>query len=187
MFKRPAQADRGAQTTLFHLWLSSLTAYLFYLSALPPSHSQLRPPVQVLFNMQPDTDIVPTSFLEHIKSLYPSTPVDSIAEVVGCPWYLVAAVAFVSCNRPGAVPSVFLHALDELKQAQETAGADAVTAVEERKLLARRFRDSFVKSCLLCGAPRVRPLQHLSFHWRDVYGCGRWCYCVGHQRNDRLA
>lgn len=102
----------------------------------------------------------------------------SISEIVGCPWYLVAAVAFVLCNRPGAVPSVFLHALDELKQVQETAGADTATAAQERKRLARRFRDSLVRSC---KAPGVRPLQQLSFHWRGVDGCGRWCCCVGHQ------
>ncbi|KAJ3548264.1 hypothetical protein NM688_g5319 [Phlebia brevispora] len=99
------------------------------------------------------------AFLKHLKSLYPcagdnGTSTES-PSVITNPWYIIAIVAFASCNRPEAVPVIFVHTLQELEAAQRKFGTDEETSYNERLRLARRIRESLLKASLLCGAPRT--------------------------------
>ena len=102
-------------------------------------------------------DISP-AFLDHLKSLYPQSAEDGPGNVVDNPWYIVAAMAFTSCNRPEVVPLVFKYVHTELLQAQKRYSQDETKAYQEQLRLARRVRETLLKGALLCGAPRVRSL-----------------------------
>ncbi|KAJ3556018.1 hypothetical protein NM688_g2256 [Phlebia brevispora] len=105
--------------------------------------------------MESDAEVAPASFLDYLKSLYPATEPAGPAEIVANPWYLVATVAYASCNSPEAASFIFLHVIEELEKAQKKAETDAETAHKQRLQVARRLRESLLKSCLLCGAPRA--------------------------------
>ncbi|KAG6900443.1 hypothetical protein C0993_010490 [Termitomyces sp. T159_Od127] len=84
-----------------------------------------------------------TSFLRHLKSLYPRRNLPLHAN----PWYIVASVAFCASNRPEEVPRVFLHALNDLKKESDN--------IEDHRLLARKTRDALFKAGLTAGFARV--------------------------------
>jgi endoribonuclease Dicer len=95
-------------------------------------------------------------FLNHLKSLYPlRNTLRGTEAVIRNPWYILAAVAFGSSNRPEAVPVVFQHALADLKKAQAEQEPSAEAARKEQLYLARRMREAVFKGGLLCGYSRV--------------------------------
>ncbi|KAG1808842.1 hypothetical protein EV424DRAFT_1473974 [Suillus variegatus] len=65
------------------------------------------------------TDIATAEFLNELRSLYPAQ-----AKYVDSGWYLAAAVAFSSSNRPEAVSCVFRHALEDLEKLPDTSDED---------------------------------------------------------------
>lgn len=85
------------------------------------------------------TDIATAEFLNELRSLYPAQ-----AKYVDSGWYLAAAVAFSSSNRPEAVSCVFRHALEDLEKLPDTSD-------EDRRLLVRKMREGIFKSALLSG------------------------------------
>ncbi|KAG1787472.1 uncharacterized protein HD556DRAFT_1448663 [Suillus plorans] len=89
------------------------------------------------------TDIATTEFLNELRSLYPAQ-----AKYVDSGWYIAAAVAFSSSNRPEAVSCVFRHALEDLEKLPDTSD-------EDRRLLVRKMREGIFKSALLSGFPKV--------------------------------
>lgn len=104
-------------------------------------------------------DLASTDFLDHLKSIYPqNASVRGTKTVIDNPWYVLAAVGFGSCNRPEAVPLVFVNALEDLKKVQKEQNVDESTAHVEQLLLARRVREGILKGGLLCGASRVRSI-----------------------------
>lgn len=97
-----------------------------------------------------------TELLTHLKSLYPLRDVArGTNAVLRNPWYIVSAVAYGSSNRPEAVPIVFQHALDDLRQAQAEQQKPAEVARQEQLQLARRMREAILKGGMLCGYSRV--------------------------------
>lgn len=103
------------------------------------------------------TTLASAEFLNHLKTLYPLRNTLSGTEaVLQNPYYVVAAVAYSSSNRPEAVPVVFQHVLADLKKAQAEQQASAEEAHKEQLYLARRIREAILKGGLLCGASRVR-------------------------------
>ena len=96
-------------------------------------------------------------FMNRLKSLYPiRNSLRGADAVLHNPWYLVAAVAYASSNRPEGVPAVFKDVLADLKKTQTEQQTPAEAAHNEQLLLARRFRESILKGGLLCGYSRVR-------------------------------
>ncbi|KAG1908037.1 uncharacterized protein F5891DRAFT_1220942 [Suillus fuscotomentosus] len=89
------------------------------------------------------TDIATAEFLNELRSLYPAQ-----AKYVDSGWYLAAAVAFSSSNRPEAVSCVFRHALEDLEKLPDTSD-------EDRRLLVRKMREGIFKSALLSGFAKV--------------------------------
>ncbi|KAG2143838.1 uncharacterized protein EDB93DRAFT_1291267 [Suillus bovinus] len=89
------------------------------------------------------SDIATPEFLNQLQSLYPAP-----TRYVDSGWYLAAAVAFSSSNRPEAVPCVLRHALDDLEKLPDTSD-------EDRRLLVRKMREGIFKSGLLSGYPKV--------------------------------
>ena len=76
------------------------------------------------------------------------------------PWYIVATVAFSTGNRPDAVLLIFKHVLSELEEAHNQFKVSGEKALEERLLLARKFRDCLFKSGMVAGYSKVlRPGQ----------------------------
>lgn len=96
-------------------------------------------------------ELATPTFLEHLKSLYPSPTVTSSADVLNNPWYIVATVAFSTGNRPEEVPLVFKHVLSELEKAHDKFKVPSDKAQDERLLLARKMRDSLFKSGMVAG------------------------------------
>ena len=92
-------------------------------------------------------------FLDHLKSIYPSSPVSSGEDVINNPVYIVAAAAFSAGNKPAEVPAVFKYALEELKSVQTSQDTEAI---QQQLRLARKIRESVLQSGLLNGVPKVR-------------------------------
>ncbi|KAH7920912.1 hypothetical protein BV22DRAFT_1039276 [Leucogyrophana mollusca] len=88
------------------------------------------------------TDIAPTTFLSHLKGLYPEKP-----SYTQNPWYAVAAIAFSASNRPDAVPLVLQYAFKDL---------DTLSAPDEDYMfVARKIRDAIFKSGMISGFPKA--------------------------------
>lgn len=103
------------------------------------------------------TDLAPADFMNRLKSLYPlRNTLTGTDAVLQNPWYIIAAVAYGSSNRPEGIPLVFKHVLADLKKAQAEQQTPAEAAHKEQLLLARRVRESILKGGLLCGYSRVR-------------------------------
>lgn len=100
--------------------------------------------------------LAPVEFLSHLKSLYPLRNLRGSEAVLRNPWYIVAAVAYGSSNRPEGVPVVFQHVLEDLKKTQQEQQLTAEAVHAEQLLLARRTREAILKGGLLCGYSRVR-------------------------------
>ncbi|KAI0320290.1 hypothetical protein OF83DRAFT_610193 [Amylostereum chailletii] len=98
-------------------------------------------------------DIATAEFLANLKAQYPTgtTSLTGSAEILKNPWWIVAAVAFSTGNRPDAVPVLFKFVLAELEKAQEQSGIAGDKVHEEKLLLARKFRDSLFKSGMVAG------------------------------------
>ncbi|KAF8162828.1 hypothetical protein B0H34DRAFT_794599 [Crassisporium funariophilum] len=99
---------------------------------------------------------VSSAFLNNLKSLFPETSGRVLVEsggrlvesqVLTNPWFIVAAVAFSTSNRPEAVPRVFEHVMQGLKE----SGSD--TSAE--RLVAQKFREALFKSGLISGYPKA--------------------------------
>ncbi|KII84116.1 hypothetical protein PLICRDRAFT_179795 [Plicaturopsis crispa FD-325 SS-3] len=82
----------------------------------------------------PLTHITP-AYLDALKNSFPGTP---------NPWYLVAAVTFAASNLADAVPLVFKHAFEDVKNQPHDAQLHFV----------REFRDAIFKSSMICGLPK---------------------------------
>ena len=108
--------------------------------------------------------IASKEFLSRLKALYPlKDALRGSDTVLRNPWYVVTAVAYGSSNRPEAVPAVWQHALEDLKQAQASEQKTGEIAHKEQLLLARRMREGFLKGGLLCGYSRAS-----SICWTDL-------------------
>lgn len=95
-------------------------------------------------------------FLAGLKALYPlKDALRGSDTVLRNPWYVIAAVAYGSSNRPEAVPVVWQQALEDLKQAQASEQKADEAAHKEQLLLARRMREGLLKGGLLCGYSRA--------------------------------
>ena len=71
------------------------------------------------------------------------------------PWWILVLSAFSTGNRPDAVPLLFQTVLGELKKAQEQFGVSSEQAHAENLTLARKFRDTILKSGMLSGYSKV--------------------------------
>jgi len=96
--------------------------------------------------------IATPEFLAKIKGLYPDADTSAAsADVLKNPWWIPAAAAFSTGNRPDAVPILFEYVLGDLERAHERFDVSAEKAHEEKLTLARKFRDLFLKSGMLSG------------------------------------
>ncbi|KAI0032340.1 hypothetical protein K488DRAFT_50091 [Vararia minispora EC-137] len=86
-------------------------------------------------------DIATPEFLAKLKDLYPAPN----------PWWILVLSAFSTGNRPDAVPLLFQSVLSELERAQEKFNVTGEEAHAEKLTLARKFRDTILKSGMLSG------------------------------------
>ncbi|TFY55077.1 hypothetical protein EVJ58_g8478 [Rhodofomes roseus] len=102
-------------------------------------------------------DIATASFLNTLKSAFPSPPLTRPEAVLTQPWYIVAAVSFSASRKPAAVPIVFEFVLHELEAAQLVAGvrADSEEGLAQRIKLISKIREALLHSGLLSGVPRI--------------------------------
>jgi len=97
-------------------------------------------------------DIATTEFLAKLKGLYPDSNVlSSSTDVLKNPWWILAAAAFSTGNRPDAVPILFKSVLGDLEKAHEQFAVSEEQAYKEKLTLARKFRDLLLKSGMLSG------------------------------------
>lgn len=101
------------------------------------------------------TTLATTEFLNRLKIIYPLRNLSGTEAVIRNPWYIAAAVAFGSSNRPEGVPVVFQTILTELKLAQAAQNVSAEAAHAQQLYVARRVREAVFKGGLLCGYSRV--------------------------------
>ncbi|KAI0692332.1 hypothetical protein BC835DRAFT_1277883 [Cytidiella melzeri] len=100
--------------------------------------------------------IATPGFLAHLKSLYPlRRALSNSKAVLANPWYIVAATAYGSSNRPEGIPAVWHHAYQDLRRAQAEQRHAAEIAHQEQLLLARRMREGLLNAGLLCGYSRA--------------------------------
>lgn len=85
--------------------------------------------------------VVTPSLLSAIRS-YPRLPQNS--------WYLLAATALSTLNRPDEIPKVFTHALEHGGGAK-----DVKPSQDEQLQIARRTREALVKSAAIIGLPKT--------------------------------
>jgi hypothetical protein len=85
--------------------------------------------------------VVTPSLLSAIRS-YPRLPQNS--------WYILAATALSTLNRPDEIPKVFQHALEHGGGAR-----DVKPSQDEQLQIARRTREALVKSAAIIGLPKT--------------------------------
>ena len=85
--------------------------------------------------------IVTPRFLSAIRS-QPSLPHNT--------WYLLAATALSTLNRPDEIPKIFTHALEHGGGAK-----DEKPSKDEQLKIARRTREALVKSAAIIGLPKT--------------------------------
>jgi hypothetical protein len=65
-------------------------------------------------------------------------------------WYLLAATALSTLNRPDEIPKIFNHALEHGGSAKDTK-----PSADEQLQIARRTREALVKSSAIIGLPKT--------------------------------
>ncbi|KAG5723955.1 hypothetical protein E4T56_gene9734 [Termitomyces sp. T112] len=87
------------------------------------------------------TVLATSSFLTHLKSLYPR------GDCLTNPWYIITSVAFCASNRVEEVPRVFKYALKDLQAENDK--------LDDHRLLARKVRDALFKAGMVAGYART--------------------------------